>query len=134
MHKRKINIKALVSSIILIVIVFGGVFMNLIPNLFNFNSYENEESYNDPNRIKLVENPKSSLIGTHTWWNPDWPFRTLITITNGEGVDLKNYGVSIVFPYADAEYVDRVNSTLKDVRIIEYLNSVPYERKYFIRC
>ena len=129
MYKQKINNKELVSSIILIVIVFGGVIMNLIPNLSNFNS---EESDNNTNQAKLVENPKSSLIGTHTWWNPDWPFRTLITITNGEGVDLKNYGVSIVFPYADAEYVDRVNSTLKDVRIIEYLNSVPYERKYFI--
>jgi len=73
-----------------------------------------------------------SILGEHPWWDSDWPFRTLVNITNQAGVDLDNYGVSVVLPYDNVEYRDKVNDTLKDIRVIEYKNNVPFEREFFI--
>ena len=67
---------------------------------------------------------KIASVGEHPWWNANWPYRTLINITNQAGFDLNNYGARVTFPYDGAEYQGKVNDTLKDIRIIEYINDI----------
>ncbi|KKK42009.1 MAG: hypothetical protein Lokiarch_38500, partial [Candidatus Lokiarchaeum sp. GC14_75] len=108
---------------LLIIVAFFPLIASYTDNIFT-NKYESD--YNDPQQVK------TAILGNDPWWDSDWPYRILINVTNQESVDLKNYGVSIDFPYDDAEYIGKVNNTLKDIRIIEYASGVAYERKYYI--
>ena len=123
MNRKKKITKILSLATIFISIIFGSIYFNFNPFLFDFSSNREENT---------VLNPKSSITGEHPWWNSDWPYRTLINITNQAGVDLNNYGVSVVLPYGDGEYQGKFNDTLKDIRIIEYINNEPFEREFYI--
>ncbi|MFW9938360.1 MAG: hypothetical protein ACFFD5_11985, partial [Candidatus Thorarchaeota archaeon] len=127
MNKKKQFIKVFSVSIILIAITSGTLYFSLMPFLSNFSS---NEVIKDDN--KEVLNPIASIAGEHPWWDSNWPYRILVNITNQAGVSLKNYGVSIVFPYGDPEYQDKVNDTLKDIRVIEYIDNEPIEREFYI--
>ncbi|MFX1258099.1 MAG: hypothetical protein ACFFAN_09580, partial [Promethearchaeota archaeon] len=123
----------LLLSIILLTSVYFNFLININSPPTNLEDINDDKDGGDDTDFNTIETIKSSAIGEHVWWDPDWPYRILINITNDAGVDLKNYGVWVVFPYGDAEYKDKVNDTLKDIRIIEYTdNEHYYERKYFI--
>ncbi|MFX0019199.1 MAG: hypothetical protein ACFFBT_02190 [Promethearchaeota archaeon] len=123
MNRKKKITRILSLTAIFISIIFGSIYFNFNPFPFDFSSNGDNST---------LVNPKSSIAGEHPWWNSDWPYRTLINITNQAGVDLDNYGVSVVLPYGDIEYQGKVNDTLKDIRIIEYLNNEPIEREFYI--
>ena len=75
------------------------------------------------NEIDELSDLKSTLktadIGADPWWNGSFIYRRLINITNPHAEDLEDTIVSITFNYS--EYVDdaKMNSSVKDVRIIE---------------
>ncbi|MFX1406920.1 MAG: hypothetical protein ACFFBW_08195 [Promethearchaeota archaeon] len=127
MNKKKQFTKVFSVSIILIAITSGTLYFSLMPFLSNFSS--NEVIKDD---CKDFLSPISSIAGEHPWWDSNWPYRMLVNITNQAGVDLKNYGVSVVFPYGDPGYQDKVNDTLKDIRVIEYVDNEPIEREFYI--
>jgi hypothetical protein len=123
MNGKKRITRMLSITAILISIVFSSIY-------FNFNPFASNLSSNKDNNP--IISPKLSVMGEHPWWNSDWPYRTLINITNLAGVDLNNYGVSVVLPYGDVEYQGKLNDELQDVRIIEYINNQPVEREFYI--
>ena len=127
MNKKKKLTKIFSLSFILIAIISGSLYFSLSPYLFasNSNGVIKEDNKN-------ILNPLSSIAGEHPWWDSNWPYRTLVNITNQAGVNLKNYGVSVVLPYGDPEYQDKINDTLKDIRVIEYIDNDPIEREFFI--
>ncbi|MFX1442739.1 MAG: hypothetical protein ACFFHV_04935 [Promethearchaeota archaeon] len=123
-------------SLLLSMILFTSFYLNFL--IFTDNDRTNLDKIKDNNNIEddidfnPIETPKSSALGEHPWWNPDWPYRILVNISSDAGVDLKNYGVWVVLPYKSPEFIGKVNDTLKDIRIIEYLNNKAYEREYYI--
>ncbi|MFX1328033.1 MAG: hypothetical protein ACFE91_07805 [Promethearchaeota archaeon] len=130
MKKQKIHNNRRKRATLLLAFLFVSLlpaflldFINLKDNM----TYGNEID-NDINEIDL----ESSALGIHPWWDSDWPYRTLVNITNLAGVTLKNYGVKVVLPYASAEYQNKVNNTLKDIRVIEYIGNEPVEREFYI--
>ncbi|MFW9819941.1 MAG: hypothetical protein ACFFE5_10050, partial [Candidatus Thorarchaeota archaeon] len=110
------------------------LFVSFIPAfLLNFANLNDDLLYKNENNNEIDDiELKTSSLGEHPWWNSKWPYRVLINITNQAGVDLDNYGVSIVLTYDHAEYKDKVNDTLKDIRVIEYIGNEPIEREFFI--
>ncbi|TFG06804.1 MAG: hypothetical protein EU539_06670 [Promethearchaeota archaeon] len=133
--KKKVPIKTKIKISILFSMILLSSFYAIF--LTNFNNPSNnlgpngdDKTVEDDTDLNPVETLKSSAFGEHPWWDSNWPYRILINITNDAGVDLKNYGVWVVFPYEDFE--NKVNDTLKDIRIIEYENNVGREREYFI--
>ncbi|MFX0056835.1 MAG: hypothetical protein ACFE85_02710 [Candidatus Hodarchaeota archaeon] len=126
MNRKKKITKLLSLSVILIAITSGSIYYSLAPFLFELNPI-GENEFDD-----TILNPRSSIAGDHPWWDSDWPYRSLVNITNLAGVDLKNYGVVVNLPYGDPEYQGKVNDTLKDIRVIEYINNEPIEREFYI--
>ncbi len=115
-------------------LVLAFLFISLLPAfLLSFTNLNDNLTYGneDDNAINEID-LESSALGIHPWWDSDWPYRTLINITNLAGVTLKNYGVKMVLPYASAEYQNKVNDTLKDIRVIEYSGNDPVERDFYI--
>ncbi|NVM34266.1 MAG: hypothetical protein HWN81_01640 [Candidatus Lokiarchaeota archaeon] len=130
MKSQKIHkIRKRKGTLILTLLLIG-----LFPTfLLNFSSieYSKENSNEDIDGINGIS-PELSVFGEHPWWDSNWPYRTLVNITNQAGVDLENYGVSVVLPYRDDDYQGKVNDSLKDIRVIEYINNEPIEREYYI--
>ncbi len=128
-NKKKKN-----SLLFMMILILTSINMFILTNFSNLSSSSNNIIRIDDD-VELESNPintpKSSMMGTHSWWDPNWPYRILINVTNQESVDLKNYGVSVVFPYGTT-YSGKVNNTLKDIRIIENENGNNYERNFFI--
>ena len=108
--KRTILLLLLVSSI-----SFLSIFSNHFNNLGLYNSDPTIENDNMYNRI-----PQSSDIGMEEWWNVDFEYRTLLNVTNlGPDVFIDNIGVSINMNYSKLVNEGKMNSSLKDLRIIE---------------
>lgn len=122
---RKIRLKNVSILLILLSVILFPSFLTNFSNLGNNNENlsEDDEGIND---LEL------NILGDHPWWDSDWPYRTLVNITNQAGVKLDNYGVSVVLPYGSVEYQNKVNDTLKDIRVIEYIDFEPVERDFLI--
>ncbi|MFW9785804.1 MAG: hypothetical protein ACFFFB_26200, partial [Candidatus Heimdallarchaeota archaeon] len=114
-------------SMILILLIFI-LFPIIFTNFYKLGNYSENKNEEEPIKSDL----ELSVLGTHPWWDSNWPYRTLINITNQAGVKLDNYGVSVVLPYGNVEYQSKVNDTLKDIRVIEYIDNEPVERDFFI--
>ncbi|MFX1364865.1 MAG: LamG-like jellyroll fold domain-containing protein [Promethearchaeota archaeon] len=103
-------------SLLLIFLISSGL------TLFPQNSI-NSENINDVSKSNDKTNLKSTLknaaLGEDAWWNSSFTYRRLINITNPHAVDLVDTIVSITFNYSDYVNAGKMNSTLKDVRIIE---------------
>ncbi|MFX0023472.1 MAG: hypothetical protein ACFE9S_14195 [Candidatus Hermodarchaeota archaeon] len=130
MNKQKLLNNRCKKATFLLVLIFVSLIPAFLLNFANLN-YDLPHGNNNDNGINDIDLETSSL-GEHPWWNSNWPYRSLINITNLAGVDLDNYGVSVVLPYDDAVYQDKVNDTLKDIRVIEYIGNDPIEREFFI--
>jgi hypothetical protein len=84
--------------------------------------------------INRVGNPKSSVIGNHTWWDRSFHSRQIINITNPYPESFENYGVSISFNYSTYVNAGYMNQSLKDIRIIEYdSDGDPHLKKYYFQ-
>jgi len=131
MMRIKLKLKTLMLiSIVLITSVFGAFLMNIASTS---SSIEGSTLNNDQPNDRFKKNePIASLLGTHTWWDKSFHSRQVINITNPYSVGLNNYGVSISFNYSTLTNSGNMNSSLKDIRIIEYdSEGNPYQRKYY---
>ncbi|MFX1574313.1 MAG: LamG-like jellyroll fold domain-containing protein [Promethearchaeota archaeon] len=110
-HNKKKNLKIAILSIILT----ASFFLSVVP-MFNSNSEDPSVVENEDLSEKT---PLLSTIGYDVWWNASFPYRRLINITNPFGVDLINRTVSVEFNYSTLVNEGKMNSSLKDIRIVE---------------
>ena len=113
------NTKKSQRTILLLLLVSSISFLSIISNHFNnLGLYNSEPTIKDDNIYNKI--PQSGDIGNDEWWNVDFEFRTLLKITNpGSDVFIDNIGVSINFNYSKLVEEGKMNSSLKDLRIIE---------------
>ncbi|HEC92543.1 MAG TPA: DUF2341 domain-containing protein, partial [Candidatus Atribacteria bacterium] len=72
------------------------------------------------NELDKEINVQTSGIGLDPWWNNSFTFRKLINITNPGSEDFVNAPFfSITFNYSKLVAEGKMNSSLKDVRIVE---------------
>ncbi|MFW9900787.1 MAG: hypothetical protein ACFFDY_05810, partial [Candidatus Thorarchaeota archaeon] len=82
---------------------------NQIENLIEDTIFDNE-NYN-------YGSLKTSVLGNHSWWDSNFAYRRLITVTNPYNFSFTDFGVSLTFNYA--ELGTKIQSDLDDVRIVE---------------
>jgi len=113
------NTKKSQRTILLLLLVSSISFLSIISNHFNnLGLYNSEPTIEDDNIYNKI--PQSGDISNDEWWNVDFEFRTLLNITNpGSDVFIDNIGVSINFNYSKLVIEGKMNSSLKDLRIIE---------------
>ncbi len=112
-NKRKYRLKeATLLLIILFLSFFPVYFSNHSNDIVNLNQDKNKvtDGFN-------IENLKSSVLGNDTWWDTDFAYRRLITITNPYDANFTDFGVSLIFNYA--ELGSSIQSDLDDIRIVE---------------
>ncbi|HEC39097.1 MAG TPA: hypothetical protein ENI29_12730, partial [bacterium] len=134
MHKStsfKLKLKKLTLIAILLMTTFFLPFLKnieIIPS-----NLERDKVGGDQDNEEFGGNkPMASFIGTHSWWDKSFHSRQVINITNPYSVEFRNFGVSISFNYSALVNSGNMNSSLKDIRIIEYdSEGNPYERKYY---
>ena len=110
--------------------------INLIVPFFNEKELNNSEiisdDMNNENDLNIDLNPNPSIVGTHPWWNSAFRSRQLINITNPYSVSFENFAASISFNYSELLSEGKINSSLKDIRIVEYdAADNPHLRKYY---
>jgi len=126
---RKQRVRAISLILIFLITSIYGVLL-----FCSSSSFSNTKNNLDNNETFVNETPKSSLIGTHTWWDTTFRSRRLINITNPYSVSLNNYAVNISFNYKNFVDQGNMNKSLKDIRIIEYdSNNNPHARKYYFK-
>ena len=90
----------------------------------NLNQFESEEKSTE------IKSPSLSYTGSHEWWNRTFTYRRLINITNPYGEAFTDFIANITFNYADLVATEKMNESLKDVRIVERaFNQFRRERK-----
>ena len=97
------------------------------PALFSSNQDQDSTVLDDFSQ----ETPKYSITGDHLWWDTSFRSRQLINITNPYSESFENFGVSFDFNYTGLVAEDKLNASLKDIRIIEYIGDDPFLRKYY---
>ncbi|MFX1574310.1 MAG: hypothetical protein ACFFB0_16340 [Promethearchaeota archaeon] len=122
---KKQKVKSL-SLLLMILITSFFTFLQL--NLFFMDTDKFDKD------SEIITNPKTSIKGNASWWDKSYRSRQLINITNPYPVNFENYGVSISFNYTDLVNQGQMNSSLKDVRIIEYdSEGIPFIRRYYFK-
>ncbi|MFX1308650.1 MAG: hypothetical protein ACFE8C_03060 [Promethearchaeota archaeon] len=112
----KVRIK---EASLLLMILLLSFFPTFLANFSNFTSTL-ENLNEDNNRVPEIfnrENLKTSDLGNDTWWDTDFAYRRLITITNPYDVNFIDFGVSVTFNYA--ELGSFIQTDLDDIRIVE---------------
>ena len=100
----------------------------MIPSLFQYQ--ESFQTLNDTDDLFIDLNSS----GTQEWWNSSFKYRLLINITNPYNIDFTDYPVSIEFNYTNIVNEGKMNSSLKDLRIVEYDNDgIGYLREYYFQ-
>ncbi len=106
------------STLLLIVVILGiiptflsnyGNSNNLVENL-NKDTFLDNENYN-------YGSLKTSVLGNYSWWDTNFAYRRLITVTNPYSFTFTDFGVSLTFNYA--ELGGKIQPDLDDIRIIE---------------
>ena len=76
----------------------------------------------DDNSAKVKENDDLLMtndVGYDLWWNKSYQFRSLINITNPYPEKFDNFITKIEFNYSSLVGAGKMNSSLKDLRIVE---------------
>jgi len=132
MKNTRIFKRQLKTSILLIAVVLMSVSINF--SIDNSNVADNSnlisEDKSENGKNSPIIKPITSDIGDDEWWNTDFEYRTVLNITN-PGLDdfVDNIGVSINFNYSKLVAEGKMNSSLKDLRIVENGQL----RKYYIQ-
>ncbi len=118
--KRKLQINVrLKFAFLLSIILLTSFFFNYSTN--NFNISTNSENITKDEEIdtdvNLIEEPKSSVLGDDTWWDSNYQYRRVISITNPYTVNFTDFVVNFTFNYA--ELGNNIRSDLNDIRIVE---------------
>jgi len=106
-----------ISVIILLIFTMSSMLM-----LFPLNSVDSENVSADSEfdeETNLKSTLKNAAFGEDPWWSEYFIYRKVINITNPYAEDLEDAIVSITFNYSEYVNDGRMNSSLKDVRIIE---------------
>ena len=114
------------------------LFMILLTSFFTFLQINFFDSNMDPDKFDKDSEaniiPKTSIKGNASWWDKSYRSRQLINITNPYPVNFENYGLNFSFNYTERVAEGQMNSSLKDVRIIEYdSEGEPFIRKYYFQ-
>ena len=126
------------KTLILMAILFVSMLLMPLNNIFiNIrNENINNEIVDDDSQIDnkfdsfdLFETLDLSEVSLDPWWNGSFLYRKLINITNPNSVDLVNHTVSIEINYSELVNANKMNESLKDVRIVE--NDIL--REYYIK-
>jgi len=116
LNKHKVRLKRVsFLFIILLMMLFPAYLMNF-SNYTDISENLSEDSNKD-NEFNNIEDLKPSVLGNDTWWDTDFAYRQLITITNPYNANFTDFGVSLIFNYA--ELGSKIQSDLDDIRIIE---------------
>ena len=110
-HKYRLK-EASLLLIILVLSIFPAYFSNHFNNIMNLKQDKNEVT-NGFN----IENLKSSILGNDPWWDTDFTYRRLISITNPYDTNFTDFGVRLIFNYA--KLGSSIQSDLDDIRIVE---------------
>ncbi len=104
-------------TLMLISSIIGSIFLTgLEPT--RIEDEDNKKDKED-NTYTPLESPNLCGIGDDPWWNASFYYRRLINITNPYSVSLVNTIASIAFNYTQIVNAGKMNSSLKDVRIVE---------------
>ncbi len=126
---RKIKKRLWVMYLISLVLLTGmyGFLLNTISN--------STSNLNDKTEIDNLDNELNLKIsGDQVWWDLNFRSRQAINVTNPYSVPLENFTTSIEFNYKTLVDAGRMNSSLKDIRIVEYEDiNTPYLRKYYYK-
>jgi len=133
MNSQKLQKTRKKKATLLLTLLLISLFPIFLLNFSNFEQSTEDLSEEDDN-FTNIENLKTSILGNATWWDKSYRSRQLINITNPYSVNFENYGVSITFNYTKLINQGQMNSSLKDVRIIEYdSEGNPFMRKYYFK-
>ena len=134
MNKNKKISFRIKTTLILLIIFLTIVYVNFPTDLSNNSTITDdidddntEEIFNPTNR------PKINTVKFDQWWNTSFAYRALINVTNPYDVNLTDTWTSIQFNYDNLVSAGKMNSSLKDARIIEIINNNPVERPYYIQ-
>jgi hypothetical protein len=108
----------------LLMMTLPGMFLNFSTDNSSIQTIDDEREV-----ITVPKAPKISNGIFTAWWNYSFQFRRVINITNPYTYDLTNYTVSIEFDYTQMVSDGKMNSSLKDIRIVE--NGIP--RNYYVK-
>ena len=124
-----INIKAkkLISVTLLLIFSMSSILMLFPVNSIHSENYKEDTEIDKGSDIKSTL--KNAVIGNDEWWNATFFYRRLINITNPKSKDLIDFIVSVEFNCTELINENKMNSSLKDVRIVE--NGVL--REYFVQ-
>jgi len=115
---------------ILLILIFAGVSIFINPAMFSSEQFQDSTIPNNDDDFSQ-ETLKYSSTGNHPWWNPSFRSRQLINVTNIYSVNFENFGVSFSFNYTELVAEGKLNESLKDIRIIEYIGDEPIVQKYY---
>ncbi len=133
--KKNTKFKKQITTLTILLMIFLSSFLMIFP-MNNFDSGADLKNKNNNDidteieSIDIDNNPKLSIVGNDTWWDINWRFRQLIVITNENPTGLENYPVKITFNYSKLVDDGYMNSTCKDIRIVE---GGALRKYYFLR-
>ncbi|TES95050.1 MAG: hypothetical protein E3J90_10430 [Promethearchaeota archaeon] len=119
--KKNSKIKTQILTM-LFVIVLTSAYISFSTKFFDSSLVSErfgEDIREESDILPLNENPVLSDIGYDEWWNSSFLYRRLINITNVKVADLEDYIVWIEFNYTEMLNDNKINSSLKDLRIVE---------------
>ncbi len=128
-NKKTLSIMAILF-VSMLLIPLNNIFINIDNENIN-NEIVDDDSQIDKkfDTFDLFVTPDLSEVSLDPWWNGSFLYRKLINITNPNPVDLVNHTVSIEINYSELVNANKMNSSLKDVRIVE--NDIL--REYYIK-
>ncbi len=117
--------------ILLSMLLITSVYMNFSPDISENSSDldKPKEKQGDYNEFNSINSPKLSDISVVSWWNNSFFHRRVINITNHYDYALVDYIVSLEFDYSQMVTDGKLNSSLKDIRIVE--NGI--QRNYYVK-
>ncbi|MHA1510951.1 MAG: hypothetical protein ACTSRX_04445, partial [Promethearchaeota archaeon] len=99
-----------------IIYLLGAILLisfSILP-ISDFNSTDDQqESWEPPTQPKVLE------VGQEEWWNASYAYRMQINVTNPGATDFVDTYASVSFNYTTLVENDRMNESMKDVRIVE---------------
>ena len=111
----KINRKIKYSAALLTVLTFSSI---LAFSQINFNSTEIAGKNEEIKDVVDYNSPSLSTISNDPWWNASFIYRQLINISNSHEA-FTDFITNVTFNYKALVDDGKMNSSLKDIRIIE---------------
>ncbi|MHA1720993.1 MAG: hypothetical protein ACTSWX_09475, partial [Promethearchaeota archaeon] len=98
-----------------IILLLSAILLSSFPVLLtsDLNSTESQE------KLDLLPTPRNLEEGVYEWWNASFAYRMQINVTNPGATDFVDTYASVSFNYSALVEENKMNSSMKDVRIVE---------------